>query len=203
MSCELVAPVFQQYEQELLGFINKRLKDKHQSEDVLNDVLMKIYRHCEKLPKVRNNRAWLYQITRNALYDYFRENQRSISLEDSQIEAEDQPEQELYQSLAPLLPTMIRMLPAKYAVPLQMSDIEEIPQQQIADKLGLSLSGAKSRIQRGREKLRALFFECLYLELDHQGVPMSFAVKAHCTPLHSFQPQTEPDITTSDKPCNC
>jgi RNA polymerase sigma-70 factor, ECF subfamily len=203
MSCELVAPVFQQYEQELLGFIRKRLKDKHQSEDVLNEVLMKIYRHCEKLPKVKNNRAWLYQITRNALNDYFREGQRNISLDESQVEAMHQPEQELYQLLAPLLPAMIRMLPPKYAVPLQMSDIEEIPQQEIANRLGLSLSGAKSRIQRGREKLRALFFECLYLELDHQGVPMSFAVKEHCTPLHPFQPTPEPEVIVSERRCDC
>lgn len=203
MSCELVAPVFQQYEQELLGFIKKRLKDTHQSKEVLNEVFMKIYRHCEKLPKVKNNRAWLYQITRNALNDYFRESQRSVSLNESTIEAMHQPEQELYPLLAPLLPAMIRMLPSKYAVPLQMSDIEEIPQQEIANRLGLSLSGAKSRIQRGREKLRSLFFECLYLELDHKGVPMSFAVKEHCTPLHRFQPTTEPEVIVSERNCDC
>lgn len=203
MSCELVAPVFQQYEQELHSFIRKRLKDKHLSEDVLNDVLLKIYRHCEKLPKVQNNRAWLYQITRNALNDHFKESQKTTGLEALPEETEQQREEELYEQLAPLLPRMIAMLPAKYAVPLRMSDIEEIPQQEVARQVGLSLSGAKSRIQRGREKLKSLFFECLYLELDHQGVPRGFAVKEHCTPLHNFQLKMESEILAKNRKCDC
>jgi len=203
MACELVVPVFQQYEQELLSFINKRLKEKSYSNDVLNDVLLKVYHNCEKLPKLKNNRAWLYQITRNALYDYFREQQKRNQLEEKYPYQDEAPDEELYQLLAPLLPSMIRMLPKQYAEPLHMSDIDEIPQQQIAEKLGISLSGAKSRIQRGRAKLRALFFECCYLELDHRGVPQSFAVKEHCTPLHKFQPKGEVAISPTDKSCDC
>ncbi|MEK6482431.1 RNA polymerase sigma factor SigZ [Catalinimonas sp. 4WD22] len=203
MSCELVAPVFQEYEKELLGFINKRIKDRQQSEDVLHGIFLKVHRHCEKLPKIKNNRAWLFQITRNAVNDYFRENRKNTSLEELPFEAEQQTGEELSQLLAPLIPRMIRMLPAKYAEPLMMSDIEEIPQQEVANKLGLSLSGAKSRIQRGREKLRNLFFECLYLELDHQGVPLSFSVKEHCTPLHQYQPNSEQKLITKTNRCNC
>lgn len=201
MACELASSVFQKYEHELLGFIRKQLKDTGESEEVLNQILMKIYQHCEKLPGVRNTRAWLYQITRNAIHDYFKESQRRQNLDEA-AELKEEADESLFQSLEPLVPAMIRMLPEEYGLPLKMSDLEGVPQKEIARKLGLSLSGAKSRIQRGREKLRALFFECCYLELDQRGVPVSFAVKAYCIPLLPYQPKGEVVISSKGS-CDC
>lgn len=201
VACELVAPVFQQYERELLSFIKKRLKDSGESEEVLNQILMKVYQHCEKLPDIQNTRAWLYQITRNAIYDYFKEKQRRQYLDET-VELREETDDSIAQSLEPLIPAMIRMLPEAYGIPLQMSDLEGIPQKEIAEKLGLSLSGAKSRIQRGREKLKALFFECCHLELDQRGVPVSFAVKEHCKSLLAYQPSVEV-VFSSKRSCNC
>ncbi len=194
MACTLVAPVFQQYEKELLRFVRKHLNDAGESEEIVNRVMMKMYQHCEKLPAVRNTRAWLYQITRHALYDYFKENSRRQSLPE-EVKSVSSADDNLFNLLEPLLPPMIQMLPPAYAQPLQMSDLEGIPQKEIAKRLGLSLSGVKSRVQRARAKLRALFFECCYLELDRRGVPVQFAVKPHCTPLLAYQAQSE--MTTS------
>lgn len=201
MACELVAPVFRQYERELLGYIEKRLKDSEESEEVLHQILMKIYKHCEKLPHIRNTRAWLYQMTRNAMCDYFRENQRRQDL-NTITEVREESDDSFVQSLEPLIPAMIRMLPDAYGIPLRMSDLEGVPQKEIARRLGLSLSGTKSRIQRGREKLKALFFECCYLELDQRGVPVSFTVKAHCKPLLPYQPGQEA-VESSQNACDC
>lgn len=201
MNCELVAPEFQKYEQELLNFIKKRLKDPMESEEVLNQVLMKVYTHCEKLPAVRNNRSWLYRITRNALYDYFRENQRWQHLDD-EMELEDKTEESLINSLEPLIPVIIKMLPEKMALPLYLSDIEGVPQKEIAVKLGISVSGAKSRIQRAREQLKALFFECCYLELDQKGMPVSFSVKENCAPLLPYQPKGVVSVPTGSPCCD-
>lgn len=198
--CELVAPVFQQYERELLNFIKKQLKDSEESEEVLNQILMKIYQHCEKLPGVSNTKAWLYQITKNAIYDYFKENKRKQNLNET-TELIEEADESVFQSFEPLIPAIIRMLPEEYGVPVRMSDLEGIPQKEIAEKLGLSLSGAKSRIQRGREKLNALFFECCYLELDQKGVPVSFVVKENCKPLLPYQPAGE--VVISSTSCDC
>ena len=187
MACDLVFPVFKQYEKELLGFIRKRLPQKEDSHDFLNQLLLKIYNHCDKLPKVHNTRAWLYQITRNALADYYKE-QKQVEYREEIAIPFHKVEVSLYHALAPLVPAMIQMLPEKYATPLWMSDLEGIAQKEIARQLGLSLSAVKSRIQRGREKLRDLFFECCYLELDRHGIPIDFSVKENCTPLRDYQP---------------
>jgi RNA polymerase sigma-70 factor (ECF subfamily) len=182
MVCNLVAPVFLQYEEELLGFLRKRLKDQDASEEVLKEVLMKVYKNCEKLPDVTNVRAWLFQVSRNAMLDYIRESKRYEPLEEN-AEIVEETENSLYQLMEQLLPQMIGFLPPKYATALEMSDMQGLPQKEVATRLKLSLSGAKSRIQRAREMLKEQFFECCHMELDARGVPINLEIKAHCTPL--------------------
>jgi RNA polymerase sigma-70 factor (ECF subfamily) len=57
-----------------------------------------------------------------------------------------------------------------YRITLTLSEIEGLPQQQVAERLGLSLSGAKSRIQRGREKLRQRLLDCCDIETGRVGI---------------------------------
>ena len=184
--CKVVAPLFLRYEKELLGFLRKRLSDEAESEEILRSVLLKVYSNCEKVPSVTHLRGWLFQITRNALADYYREKGKVHSLPET-WDSEEDPATPLYLSLEPLLPAMISILPKEYAVPLQLCDLDGLPQKEVAKQLGLSLTATKSRIQRAREKLKALFFECCYMELDGRGVPVSAAVKPSCGPLSAFQ----------------
>lgn len=178
-ACQQVAPVFLQYEEQLKGFIRKRIADEDDSKDLLQQVLLKLYRHCEKLPEVENMQAWMYRITRNALNDYFKEAARRGRIGEEKEIVEVQ-EQSLQKEVSEYIRPMIALLPLKYAKPLIMSDLEGIPQQEVADRLGLSLSGAKSRIQRAREKLREIIIECCLLELDRNGKLLSLDIKDSC-----------------------
>jgi len=184
MSCQTVAPVFLQYEDALKGFILKQVKDPQQTKDILHEVLLKVHTHCEKLPEVRNIKAWLYQITRNAVYDYFRAAGKQVALEtDIADEHEDIFQKQILECVRPL----IGLLPETYSQPLILSDLEEKPQQEVANMLGLSLTATKSRIQRARQKLRELFFECCHLELDHAGRLVSMEIKDDCTSLRHLR----------------
>ena len=60
-------------------------------------------------------------------------------------------------------------LPQEYRLPLLLSELNGLPQKEVAERLGLSLSAAKSRVQRGRKRLKDLFIECCDFELDHRG----------------------------------
>jgi RNA polymerase sigma-70 factor, ECF subfamily len=64
---------------------------------------------------------------------------------------------------------MIQSLPEGYRQAVQMAEIEERSQQDVADLLGLSLSGAKSRIQRGRAMLKDVLERCCSFETDGRG----------------------------------
>jgi len=72
------------------------------------------------------------------------------------------------------LDEMIRSLPAGYRDAVQLAEIEGLSQQEVADRLGLSLSGAKSRIQRGREMLKDALDRCCHFEFDSRGNMMDY-----------------------------
>jgi RNA polymerase sigma-70 factor, ECF subfamily len=67
---------------------------------------------------------------------------------------------------------MIQTLPDGYRQAVQMAEVEYRSQQEVAGRLGLSLSGAKSRIQRGRAMLKDVLQRCCSFELDARGQVM-------------------------------
>ncbi|MCC9136706.1 RNA polymerase sigma factor SigZ [Pontibacter silvestris] len=180
--CTIVAPVFMEYEAQLKAFVLKRVQDKDEANEVLQQLYLKLYKNCEQLQEVHHIKAWLYQITRNAVYDFFREHSRYESIDENYLEKADLPEQPR-RDLEELVLPLINLLPAEYAEPLRLSDLEGVSQKEIAERLGMSYSGAKSRVQRGREKLKQLFMECCHLEFSHNGQIVGAQVKAGCKPL--------------------
>ncbi|GAB3821673.1 RNA polymerase sigma factor SigZ [Pontibacter rugosus] len=183
-TCGAVAPVFLAYEAQLKGFVQKRVKDEDEANEILQQLYLKLYKSCEQLQEVQNLKAWLYQITRNAVYDFFRENSRTqcINLDVEWPEPEELTDQARHEVEALVAP-LINLLPEAYAEALRLSELEGLSQKEIANHLGVSYSGAKSRVQRGREKLKQLFAECCHLELSRDGQVLSAEVKDTCIPL--------------------
>lgn len=187
--CAAVAPVFLEYEAQLKGFVQKRVKDKAEADDILQQLYLKLYKNCEQLQEVRNLKAWLYQITRNTVFDSFRENARKEPFSsESEVPEPEELSGKARQDVEALVEPLINLLPAEYAEALRLSELEGLSQKEVAERLGISYSGAKSRVQRGREKLRQLFIECCHLEFGHQGEVLSAAVKDSCKSILSSPP---------------
>ena len=167
-SCEIVAPVFEEYRMVLTRFIKSRVKDPIDSEELLSEVMMKIYDHCEKLEEIRNTEAWLITIARNTIYDFFKERQNQASVEpQEQISTED--DYNLVESLSSCVPLLLKKLPSKYAEPLLKYEMEGVSQRALAIEFDMSESGLKSRVQRGRKMLKTLFKEhCGHLILHQE-----------------------------------
>lgn len=182
-ACATVAPVFLEYENQLKRFVQKRIKDSESTDDVLQQLYLKLYKNCEQLKGVHNMNAWLYQITRNAVNDYFRENSKTVSLADDAEIADSDNQDLVKQEIESLVLPLIQLLPKEYAEALILSEIEGVSQKEIVESLGISYSGAKSRVQRGREKLKQKFMECCVIELDRDGHLVSATVKGSCEPL--------------------
>ncbi|MGV3587639.1 MAG: sigma-70 family RNA polymerase sigma factor [Adhaeribacter sp.] len=180
--CNQVAPFFFTYEEKLKGFIRKQVRDPDITHDLTQELYLKIYQNCEQLPKVTNPKAWLYQVTRNAITDYYRANKPVSYLAEAEEilpEADSSFAKEILELVEPLL----AMLPEKYAQPLYLSDIKGLPQKEIAIKLNLTLTNTKSRIQRGREKLKALFLKYFNLEFDPRGQLLQASTRPNCNTL--------------------
>ncbi len=180
-NCDVPA-LWQEHKNELRNFILKRVKDQELTNDILQDVLMKVYNFCISKSGVRNIRSWLFQIAQNTITDHYRKQSKFTDLDNlTEIESEDQ-DIAFSEATNYILP-MLEFLPKKYAVPLKLADIDNKKQADVAKKLNLSLSATKSRIQRARQLLKVEFITCCHFETDKQGNLISFEIKESCVPL--------------------
>lgn len=183
-NCDVPA-LWLEHQKELRNFILKRVRDQDLANDILQDVLMKVYNFCLKRSGVRNVRSWLFQIAQNTIIDHYRK-QAKFSDKDIPEKYEEEENIAFSEALTYITP-ILNFLPPKYAVPLRLSDIDGLKQSEIAKKLNLSLPATKSRIQRGRQLLMAKFITCCHFEKDASGNLLSFSIKDSCIPLQKIK----------------
>jgi RNA polymerase sigma-70 factor (ECF subfamily) len=151
----------------LRPFIARRLSSAADVDDVLQDVLLQMQRHVHELRDSDRLGPWLYRITRNAITDRFRAEARSAGLPERDAHSVDPDDDaELTTELARCVAPLVARLPSPYREAVTMVDLEDLTFKDAAAAIGLSVPGMKSRVQRGRSKLRELFEECCRLELD-------------------------------------
>jgi len=164
----------------LRGFIFKRVTNDAAADDILQDVFVKIHSRIDSLRDLARLESWIYSITRNAIADHFRSRKPADELRDS-IPAPHSPapaDDDL--DLTPAIRRMIRSLPEDYRRALVMTVYEGLTLKEVAARLGISLSGAKSRVQRAREKLKAMLLECCHLEFDRFGTVIECEPRRAC-----------------------
>ncbi len=184
LNCD-VPQLWLKHQIELKSFIVKRIKDPQLAEDILQEVLLKVYRFCSSKSGVNNVRSWLFQIAQNTIIDHYRKQAKFSDKEIPELLVED--ENSAFKDAVNYISPMLEFLPEEYAVPLKFSDIDGMKQVDIAKSLGLSLSATKSRIQRARQLLMAEFITCCNFEKDATGNLLSFEIKQSCKPLQEFK----------------
>jgi RNA polymerase sigma-70 factor, ECF subfamily len=160
------------YEAELRGWLRHRLGNAADAEDLLQEVFLKAMRQGERFCEIANARAWLYEVARNALADRLRLARNTVELpEDLSAEAEAPA---TVDSLAACLPRVLSELSVDDREAITLCDLEGLSQEEYARRKGLSLSGAKSRIQRARKRLRAQLTLACQVRLDADGQVSDF-----------------------------
>ncbi|HRK31245.1 MAG TPA: RNA polymerase sigma factor SigZ [Tepidisphaeraceae bacterium] len=162
--------MWNEFSERLRREIASRTADPASVDDVLQNVFLKLHQSASGLSEVENVGGWLHQVARNAVIDHYRRQPRAevpgASIESASSEEEDAA---LSKTVADAVACMLRGLPSEDERVLTMADMNGVKQKDIAEALGISLSGAKSRVQRVREKLRSLVQECCALEFDRRG----------------------------------
>jgi len=161
--------VWTQLSADLWRFIRLRVPDDHAADDLLQETFVRIHRHLDKLSATDRLAAWVYKIARNVIVDHYRKTSvQEVSLPDDAAQSEDFTST-LRARAGEWMDEMIGQLPPKYREAVQLAELEGLTQQQIADRLGLSLPGAKSRVQRGRAMLREVLDGCCHFQFDRRG----------------------------------
>lgn len=174
--------IWKDYHHKLYSFVNKRVSDPAIAEDLLQDILIKVSAKIETLENTKKLQGWIYQIARNTIIDYYRSNKNLESeLIGDLIAPETDQINQARQEVSLCLTSLIRHLPDKYRETMTLSEIEGITQKEIAIRQGISLSGAKSRVQRGRKLLKELLVACCVFELDQQQRMIDYHPKGDCS----------------------
>jgi len=178
--------IYKNFADELLYFIKKRADNISDAEDILQDVFIKIHSSIDSLQNETKLRAWIFQIARNTIIDHYRKiKPADNNLPELVLNGENDDESPKKQ-LADSIREMIDDLPEKYSKVLCLKECYGYTQKEVSEKLELSYSGTKSRIQRGRDLLRDSLMKCCHYEFDKYGTPIDYhPITCCCCEQHS------------------
>lgn len=154
---------------ELLRFVAARVADPQEAHDLVQEVFLRATRLDEGLCGVENRRAWLFQVARNLLIDRYRTARDEIPLDDEPALAGVADDLAPVEALSQCLPRVLGELSPEDREAITLCDIEGLSQQALADRLGLSLPAAKSRVQRARRRLREQMVRACQVQFDELG----------------------------------
>jgi RNA polymerase sigma-70 factor (ECF subfamily) len=163
-------------------FIRRRVGDDADADDILQIVFAKIHAGLGELADSERLPAWIFRIARNAVIDHIRSRASgpvAVDLPDDVAEVREPVS--AVEELADCVRPLIDRLPEPYRHALTLTEIEGRTKRELADALGLSLSGAKSRVQRGREQLKASLLACCHVERDRHGRVIDYEPRPGCS----------------------
>ena len=146
------------------------LSDPDAAADATQDAFFSAFKAMRKF-RGGSFKAWLLRIVTNACYDHLRVKQRrpTRSLDDLPVEVDhthylhdpaEQPDEFVERrELSALIQAGIATLPVEQRVVLVLSDVQGMSYQEVAEVTGISLGTVKSRLSRGRARVRDFLVE--------------------------------------------
>jgi len=178
-----VAGIYTQFHNSLFSFVRSKIKSKEDAEDILQNVFIKISANVNRLTDEEKLQSWIFTITRNAIIDYYRTNtsKRSVSIgPDQEEDMLDEIQTDPTKGLDQCISAMINLLPEEYKSIIVDSELNGIKQKDMAEKYGMAYPTMRSRVQRGRERLKQLFYNCCHIETDRHGNILEAQGRSDC-----------------------
>lgn len=173
----------------LRAFIARRVQNQADVDDLVQRVLLQIVKGLDTLRDAGRLHAWVYRTARNVIVDHYRAagSRREHAAGDAaNLESADAPyapalvdedERAALRELATCLAPMLARLSPAAREAIRLIDLEGATQHEAARRVGVSLSGMKSRVQRGRHELRAVLEACCRIDLDRRGGISAYAAR--------------------------
>ena len=188
----------------LTAFVAQRVDDPADVADLVQTVFLRVHQNMAAIADEQRLLPWLFQITRNAVADYYRAPVRRREIggvgpdgavelgaghgiaaaarpsgdseplhpADPRSASEDEP---AARELAGCVRPLLELLPPSYREALTLVEFDGTPQVEVAARLGISVSGMKSRVQRGRAMLRDGLLACCDISRSATGGILDFA----------------------------
>lgn len=163
---EIASITWKSLYRELVSFVEAKVKERAIAEDIVQEVFIKVHTKVGQLKESDKIAGWIYQIARNAVADHFRKNSRNV--EPINVDW-GSSYNEFNDCVAHCLSVLLGSLPEKYRIPLQLAEVDNLSQYEIAEKLNITYSGARSRVQRARKMLKDKLDELYHIKTDSYG----------------------------------
>jgi len=157
-------------------------------DDVVQDVFLRMQRGLPELRDEERFTAWMYQVARSAIADNGRARARHPLPDEEapELSADDDSDEEsdrrVARGLSACVAVFVARLPSPYREAVTLVELEGLTIREAAELAGISVSGMKSRVQRGRAQLRELFEECCDIAVDARGKPVDAIPRSGCRP---------------------
>lgn len=191
--------IWQKFENRLRAFTMSKVNDKSVTDDIMQELFIRIHANIDRVKDETKIQSWIYQICRNLIIDHFRNRERAMWMAESVNPDQEQKDRPLTPEdvirLNPTLETgsddimaeaiadMVKMmdnLPPEYCEALCLTELGKMNQKEYADRVGISYSGAKSRVQRARRMLKDMLMNCCHYEFDKYGTVLNIYPAGCC-----------------------
>ena len=149
-------------------------------DDVLQEIFLRLHRGAATLGDEQRFGAWAYRIARNAIVDHHRIRARHPLAPDAsppEAVASAPDDREAEAVIASYAAACVAGLPEPYREALTMTEIEGLSQKEAAGRLGITHSAMKSRVQRGRKRVRVAIERCCDVAVDARGRVIDYSPK--------------------------
>ncbi len=164
---------WRELERHLRPYLARRVASPADVDDLLQDVFERMHQSLGSLRDDERFGAWVYRIANSAVVDSARRKARSPRVEPQDLSAASaspvDESEELEDYLGECVALFVGQLPSPYREAITLTELEGLSHKQAAEMLDISLSGIKSRVQRGREKIRQMFLDCCRISVDCRG----------------------------------
>lgn len=150
----------------LRRYVSKRVRPEH-VDDLVQDILLKMHERAPELREEQRLAGWAFRIAQTVVADHHRQKRPELREE---LEVPDERDDgNVNEVVAGWLRPMLALLPTEYEEAVEAVDVLGLTHREYAERAGISVSGAKSRVQRGRRMLEEVVRGCCDLELDVRG----------------------------------
>jgi RNA polymerase sigma-70 factor, ECF subfamily len=160
-------------EARLRPYVARRVASAAEVDDVIQEILVRIHGGLASLHDGERFGGWVYRIAERAIADSARARVRAPLVQDVELSADPGADADeaadLQLDLGECVALFVARLRSPYREAITLTELQGLTQKGAAEMLGVSLSGMKSRIQRGREKIREMFEECCRISVDCRG----------------------------------
>jgi len=160
-------------EARLRPYVARRLASAAEVDDIVQEILVRVHKGLAALRDGESFGGWVYRIAARTIADLARSHARDpiargADLVDSEGGGSDEAA-DLQLELGECVSLFVARLPSPYRQAITLTELQGLTQKEAAEMLGTSVSGMKSRVQRGRERIRQMFEECCEISLDCRG----------------------------------